>query len=186
MSELVSTFLPVTLRGGGEYLFFIVTWADYVTPISEQLEKQAEAFGADLGIKGAVIRAYRQHAKSTFAEVLAKKWPEEVRQRFDSEQDPFMLITRKAFQAFDPREADWAIVWFSSFRETPDSIYRVFGSLARKIERGENVFKYAKALATKAKYKRFGKYFELKTPELFGVSLDVKAMLEDMTGAHDD
>ena len=58
MSELVSTFLPVELRGAIEYLFFIVTWNDYVTTVSEELEKQGKAFGADLGPKGSVIQAY--------------------------------------------------------------------------------------------------------------------------------
>jgi hypothetical protein len=182
MSELVSTFLPVSLKGGAEYLFFVVTWNDYVTRISKELEKQWEAFGADLGEKGAVIRAYGKHARSTFAEVKAKGWPEDIQKRFDNEQDPFMLITSKDFKDFDPRTDEWAIIWFSGFDDKPEEIYRVFGRLAWKVEHGKNVFEYAKSLAKKAKFQKLSRYFEL-APEIFGVSLDVNAILEDINPA---
>jgi hypothetical protein len=182
MSELVSTFLPVALRGAIEYLFFIVTWTDYVTPISEQLEKQGKAFGADLGPKGAVIQAYGQYAKNTFAEVQAKHWPDEIRNRFKIEQDPFMLITRKDFQEFNPQRDPWAIIWFSSFRDQPESIYRVFGALARKVEHDDDVFQYAQSLVEKGTFRKLAKYFELKTPGILGFSLDVKAILQDIVG----
>lgn len=48
MSEQVSTFLPIEI-GNKNYLFFIVTWNDYVTKVGEELDKQFTAFGEDLG-----------------------------------------------------------------------------------------------------------------------------------------
>lgn len=52
MSELVSSFLDVQL-GKQKYLFFLITWADYVTKLSKVLDEQWQAFGADLGHAGA-------------------------------------------------------------------------------------------------------------------------------------
>jgi hypothetical protein len=184
MSELVSTFLPVTLRGAAEYLFFIVTWNDYVTGVSKELDEQGKHFGSDLGPKGSVIQAYAQYAKTTFSEVQAKAWPAYIQERFGREQDPFMLVTRKGFADFDPASDDWAIIWFSTFYDKPGDIYRVFGSLARKVERGEDVFGYAKSLARKDSLNKLSKYFELKTPEVFGIALDVKAIIEDIAGVN--
>ena len=97
MSELVSSFLDVQL-GKQKYLFFLITWNDYVTTLSDELDKQWQAFGADLGPSGTVVRAYRQHAKKSFDEVMAKQWPEEIFKRFGLEQDPFMVVIDRDFQ----------------------------------------------------------------------------------------
>ncbi len=42
MSEQVSSFIPVE-AGEQRYLFFFVTWNDFVTPITEELRKHREA-----------------------------------------------------------------------------------------------------------------------------------------------
>src|SRR5215831_9272568 len=107
MSELVSSFVDVQL-GKQKYLFFLVTWNEYVTTLSKVLDEQWQAFGADLGPNGSVIRAYQRHAKTSFGEVMAKQWPEDIRTRFDNEQDPFILVVDRDFVAFDPHEQQWA------------------------------------------------------------------------------
>ena len=58
MSEKVSTFLNVELRGY-RYLFFLVTWNDFVSEIRRELESQIEAFGEVLGPSGAVVQAFK-------------------------------------------------------------------------------------------------------------------------------
>lgn len=123
MSELVSSFLDVQL-GKQKYLFFLITWADYVTKLSKVLDEQWQAFGADLGPRGSVIRAYQQHAKNSFEEVMAKPWPKEIRKRFDNEQDPFILVIDRDFAVFKPGEHPWAIICMSDFYNEPERIDR--------------------------------------------------------------
>ncbi|NQU56364.1 MAG: hypothetical protein HQ513_03955 [Rhodospirillales bacterium] len=113
---------------------------------------------------------------------MKKSWPDDVGQRFDAEQDPFMLIIDKDFNEFNPELDRWGIVWFSNFSDKPDSIYKFFGCIARKVRRDEELFDYLSSVAHQEKYKKFGKYFELKKPELFGISIDVQAILEDLIG----
>lgn len=42
--------------GGFAYVFIIVVWDDYRSPIRTDLEKQSEAFGTDLGSKVSLRR----------------------------------------------------------------------------------------------------------------------------------
>jgi hypothetical protein len=178
MSAVVSTFLDVEL-GKGKYLFFLVAWDDYETAIREQLDKQWLPFGADLGVDGTAIRAYDQMIKSTWDEVQKKEWPDPIRERMESEQDPYMLIIDRKFEEFTPMEHRWSIVWFSEFMSKPESIYRFFGSLAKKVKVGEDIFEWTAAVARKQKYSKIAKYFSIK-PGIFGASVDVKAALEDL------
>jgi hypothetical protein len=181
MSELVSSFLDVEL-GKQKYLFFLITWNDYVTELSKVLDAQWQAFGADLGTNGTVIRAYQQHAKRSFEQVMAKRWPEDIQTRFGNEQDPFIMVINTDFAVFDPDEHPWTIIWMSDFFKEPNTIYRLFGSLARRVERGEDIFDYLRSVARKHKIQNVSKHFELK-PGIFGASIDVKSLLEDLMGA---
>lgn len=181
MSEQVSTFLPIQI-GNKSYLFFMITWNDYVTNVGEELDKQFEAFGEDLGPTGKVIRSYKSAARESFNEVMKMNWPSEIRERFDSVQEPFMLVINKNFDTFSPESDQWGIVWFSNFYEKPDSIYRLFGALAKKVRRKEDLFAFLRDISAKEKYKKWGRYFELKKPEIFGVSIDVEAIVEDIMG----
>jgi hypothetical protein len=180
MTAVVSTFLDVDL-GKGRYLFFLVTWTDYQSQIKQELDKNWLPFGADLGVDGTAIRAYDQAINSTMDEVHMKPWPPKVLDQMQREQDPYMLIIDRPFGQFDPTEHRWNIIWFSRFQETPGSIYRLFGCLARKVKAGEDIFEWAGSLARKEKYAEFAKYFQVK-PGLFGVTLDVKAIFQDMAG----
>jgi len=89
-----------------------------------------------------------------------------------------MLVIQKDFAEFNPSEHNWGIVWFSSFFDKPEQIYRLFGSLAQRVEKGEDIFGYIQSLTKKQKSEKFTKYFQLK-PGIFGASIDVKAILED-------
>ncbi len=176
--ELVSSFIPVDI-GKMRYLFFLVTWNAFVTPLTEQLQKQREAFGEALGPEGVIIQAFRSATGNTFAEVVAKKWPPDVAKKMKGEQDPFMIIINESFEKFDPDTNPWGVVWFSNFLERPDSIYRVLGALAQKVRNQENVFECLSKLSRKQKYKRLSKYVEIQ-PGLWGVTIDVKALIDDL------
>ena len=184
MSEQVTSFIPIE-TGEQKYLFFLVTWNDFVTPITEELLKQREAFGEALGLHGSVIQAYRSATGETYQEVLWKHWPTKVTERMKSEQDPFMLVIGEDFKKFDPNTHKWSLVWFSDFWKKKDSIWRVFAALAQKVRNGEDIFDYLEGVSRKKKYTAISKYIEIK-PDLFGTSIDVKAILEDLLGIGSD
>jgi hypothetical protein len=179
MTEKVSAFWPVENRQF-RYLFFIVNWSDYSNSITSSLERNLETFGEDLGIKGAVIQAYKAKKYETFQEVKEKaNWPIVVRDRIDSEDYPFMLIINTDFKSFDPQEHKWGIIWFSDFAGNPDTIPKILGNLIKKIKQDEDIFNYFGALNLKQDAKEFMKYFEMK-PGIFGFSIDIKAFLNDL------
>jgi hypothetical protein len=180
MSEQVSSFIPV-VAGKQEYLFFLVTWNDFVTRITEELGKHREAFGEALGLQGSVVQSFRSATGKTFQEVLLKPWPPKIVERMKSEQDPFMLIIGEDFEKFDPKVHRWSLVWFSDFWKKPDSIWRVFAVIAQKVQRGDSIFDYFYDVSRKEKYASFSKHFEIK-PGVFGTSIDVKAILHDLFG----
>lgn len=178
MSAKVSAFWPVEIRQS-RYLFFIVNWNDYSNSITDSLERNLETFGKDLGLKGEVVQTYKDAKEQTFEEVRGKaNWPYDVRARFDSEFYPFMVIINTDFESFDPQQNKWGIIWFSDFRDNPDSIPEIFGNLIRKIQQDEDLFDYFKNLSRKQAAKKFIGYFEMK-PGIFGFSIDIKAILED-------
>lgn len=180
MSEQVSSFIPVQM-GNLRYLFLLVTWNDFVTPITEELKKQREPFGEVLGLHGSVIQAFRSATRNTFHEITAKNWPQDALDRMKAEQDPFMVIINQDFQGFDPQIHQWAVVWFSDFFDKPDCIYRVFAGLAQKVRDEKDMFEYLAVLAKKDKYREIAKHIEIK-PGFGGISIDVKALMEDLLG----
>ena len=103
----------------------------------------------------------------------------------EENQDPFMLIINQDFEEFDPEHHPWSVVWSSDFWDKTDTIYRLFGTLAQKARRDEDLFPYLCSVARKEKYKTLAKYVELKTPKVFGISIDVKAILRDIAGVED-
>jgi hypothetical protein len=175
--------------GDYRYIFLVVEWQDYVHPVTEELDKQAHAFGADLRGEGVVVRAFHSRSLPYYEEVKAKPWPTDILERMDTESAPFMVIISKSFGVFSPDEDEWAIIWFSDFDDEPAQIRRLFATLAAKTRRGENVIAYLQQIVVNERAKeqvsRFAKlasYFEIK-PQLFGVSIDVTAILRDISTA---
>src|SRR5436190_11552181 len=172
MSEKVSSFVPIKI-GDFRYLYLLVTWNDFVTPIREELEKQVEPFGEVLGLKGKVVQAFKTMSSRTFEEVRKKTWDPDIKLRMEDDQDPFMLVIDSDFHAFDPTQHSWALIWFSEYSKRTDSIYKLFAALARGTRKGEDVFEYLQSVARKqgaGKWAKFAKYVEFK-PKVFGISL---------------
>jgi len=178
MSEQVSTFIPVDI-GQKKYLFFVVSKNDYSTKIKDELEKQFNAFGEDLGPDAKVVKSYKGSVRSSYEEIRQKSWTEEIRKRIDAEIDPFMLIVNKNFNEFDPEQDSWSVIWFSNFYEKPDSMYKLFGVLANKLRNREDIFEYMESLTRNEKFEMLGKYIKIK-PTIYGISIDVNAILSDI------
>jgi hypothetical protein len=187
MSGKVSLFAPAKI-GDFRYLFFIVGWNDYATQLKEEMSKQLDAFGADLGTSGEVLQAYKSSEYQTFEEVAGKRWPPEFLEQLQNDVDPCMLVIDRDFDAFDPAVDRWAVVWFSDLSTYAKDLPRLFHKLALLTKTKEDIFTYLKGVTLKhvgkkaAKVGRLAKYFELK-PSIFGISVDVGKIIDDVAGA---
>jgi hypothetical protein len=192
MSAKVSTFLWV---GGApyRYTFLLVVWNDYTDAVRDEINRQAEAFGADLGAEGLFVQPYSQRMYETAGEVLAKPWPDDIRRRLEDDADPVLLVLDHPFATFDPREHGFGIIWLSEYHGDPQEIRPVLQTLARRTKRGEDVIAYLAQAAERRQRDalaeaaaapvgvaaRLASYVEIK-PRIFGVSIDLKALLRDI------
>lgn len=191
MSEKVSTLLDVN-PGSGRYVFLLILWNDYVNPVRDALDRQADAFGLDLGSSGTLVQAYPQRMYEIAKEVLGKPWQPEIAERFQSDPDPIMLILDRDWQSFDPREHPFGIIWVSRFSDHPGAVLPFLQRLALLSRRGD-VIAYLRdvaaheqqATALDEAQRRIGllarvaSYIEIK-PSVFGVAIDLKAILRDI------
>jgi hypothetical protein len=180
MSALVSSFVPVEV-GKRKVLFFFVCWIDFVNDIAAELEKHREAFGQALGLHATVLQAYKGANMDVAKEVMAKAWPPDIGRRIEGEQYPFMLAIENNFSDFEPGIHRWAIVWFSEMADNPSVLWKIFASIARKVQQGEDIFEYLERLSRSGKYDAIAKHIEIK-PGTHGVSIDIKAIFEDLLG----
>lgn len=187
MSAKVSLLAPVTI-GRYNYLFVIVGWGDYATQLKEEMAKQLDAFGADLGTSGLVLQPYKASEYQTFSEIMKKDWPSEFRQHLEDEIEPCMLVIDRDFDTFNPSRDCWAVVWFSDLSAYAKDLPRLFHKLAQISRSNGDLFAYLKRLALKratkkaVKLGRLADYFEIK-PNVFGISIDVGKILKDVSDA---
>jgi hypothetical protein len=92
--------LQPSFAGGDpyRYAFLLVSTNSYADAVRDEVARQAEAFGADLGPEGVFVRANPQRMYDTAEEVLAKWWPDEVRERLEFEADPFIVVIDRPFR----------------------------------------------------------------------------------------
>jgi hypothetical protein len=101
--------------------------------------------------------------------------------------DPCMMVIQRDFEAFDPANDRWAVVWFSELATYAEDLPRLFHKLALLSRSGEDVFDYLKRVTLKAGAKkaarvgRVAKYFAIE-PFVFGVSIDIGKIMEDVSG----
>lgn len=126
----------------------MIAWNDYLSEVREALEKQALAFGLDLGPAGTVVQAYPQRMYEIVEEVLDKEWNEESRSRLLDAQDPVILIVDTNWVDFDPSEHDHGFVWLSAFRESPNEIRRMLHGLANHAKEGD-LFQHVAEISAK-------------------------------------
>lgn len=189
MSAKVSTFVRV---GGApyRYTFLLVAWNDYADGVRDELNRQSEAFGADLGPDGLFVQPYTQRMHETAGEVLAKAWPDDVRERLAADPDPILLVLDEAFADFDPREHGYAILWLSDYHGDPQEVRPALQMLARRTKAGEDLIAFLADAARRQQRAtagdaaagvaaRLASYVEVK-PRIFGVSIDLRAVLRDL------
>lgn len=195
MSAKVSTLLNVD-PGGGRYVFLLIGWNDYTNPVRDELNRQADAFGMDLGPSGVLVQAYPQRMYEIAKEVLGKPWPPEIAERLQSDQDPIILILDRDWQSFDPHEHPFGIIWVSRFSDDPEAVRPFLQRLALLSRRGD-VIAYLRDVATREQQAaaldeaqrrigllaRVASYIEIK-PSVFGVAIDLKAILRDIAEHH--
>ena len=109
MSEQVSSFISTEI-GNMKYLFYITSWNDFQTRISDILNENWEKFGEALGQQGKIIKPYDSANHKVFKEILSKKWNTEILKRMKKEQDPFMIITKVDFETFNPNTDEWLYI----------------------------------------------------------------------------
>src|SRR3954453_21308587 len=118
MNATVSTFQWVG-REPYRHTFLLVVRDAFEDAVRDEISRQAEAFGAALGPAGQFVKSQPQRMYETAEEVMAKAWPDDVRDRMYEDADPFLLALADPFADFDPREHPYAIVWLSDFHEHP-------------------------------------------------------------------
>lgn len=197
MGARVSTLLNVGPRGG-RYVFLLIEWNDYAYRVRDELNRQAEAFGMDLGPSGGVlVQAYPQRMYEVAQEVLDKPWPSEIVERFRSDQDPIIIILDRDWKPFDPREHPYGIVWVSKFSDDPEAVRPFLQQLALRTRRGEDLITYLRDVAVREQraaaidstqetiglLARIASYIEIK-PRVFGVAIDLMAILRDISERH--
>ena len=143
--------------------------------------------------EGLFARAYPQRMYETADEVTDREWPAELAERLRDDPDPVLLVLDRRLREFDPREHAYALIWLSDFHGDPQAIRPVLQALARKTKRGDDVIEYLRDVAERTQREarngelagrvglaaRLASYVEIK-PQLFGVSIDLKALLRDM------
>jgi hypothetical protein len=169
--------------GERRYLFFVVSSQPYQTsPIEQRLKQDLAVFGEDLGPYASVVRTYPRNAETQREHFASLNWPNGIRERIGDPGwvDPLILVIDREYHDFDPQVHSWAIVWLWDYE--PDTLCKVFTRLAR-MARDPNVdlVEHLKAVAARRKFQgaahRLLGVFDIK-PGMFGVSLDVNALLE--------
>ena len=190
MSARVSTLLNIDPRGG-RYVFILIPWNNYKDKLRDEWNRQANAFGMDLGPSGLLVEGYPQRMYEIAAEIQEKPWPAGIKNRFESDGDPILLIIDKDWTSFDPRADPYALVWLSDMQV--DGVRPLLQELARLTRNGEDVIGHLRGIAKRQARSKFFKkawrgtgvgaqlasYVEIK-PSVFGVSIDVSAILRDL------
>jgi hypothetical protein len=180
VSALMSSFNRVKIQDY-QYLIFVVFWNDLSTEFTEKIREHAMTMGGSIEELGFVATGFPNAAYDTAEEVTSKNWPKEIKDRFWTEQDPFILIIGEDFKAFDPNMHDWSIIWLSEYSRHPDQVYKIFGQMIRIMKSNKNLFEHFKINRANAWYRKWVKYLEVK-PGIAGVSIDAKGIVEEALG----
>ncbi|MDP9989198.1 hypothetical protein V1639_11650 [Pseudarthrobacter sp. J75] len=192
MSYRVSSLLNVG-PVGGRYVFLLVEWNDFAHGVKEELHRQADAFGQAMHAHGVFVRAFERSTDAVIKQVMDKQWPGQITERFMMDQEPIILIFDQDWEDFDPGQHPYGIIWVSDFQDDPTAVRPLLTELAMRTARGDDVIAYLHEVAEKEQRKnvldgvergagllaRFASYVEIK-PEIFGVAVDLKAILRDM------
>lgn len=196
MGTRISTLHNVKPLDGGRYAILLIEWNDYAYPVREELNRQVDAFGMDLGPSAVFFQPYAQRMYAIGEEVVRKPWPPDIVKRFESDQDPTILVLERDWDTFDPREHPYGIIWASMFSDKPEEIRSFLQELALHVRRGDLIM-YLRDVATRQQraatldktqksvslLARLASYIEIK-PGVFGVTIDLSTILRDISERH--
>jgi hypothetical protein len=177
------------------FTFVYVVFNSYHDEVRAEIDRQSMAFAEDLGAEGIFMQPFDAGRSGFAAEVTSYDWPDEIRERIESDGEPIILVVDGRYTKLDPREDRWAIVWLSDFEGAPYDVKPLFQTLARKTRAGDDVIAYLGEVAERrerserrSRVARFfaqaGSYVDWKpTIPLIGVGIDVKAILADIAEA---
>jgi hypothetical protein len=126
-------------------------------------------------------------------EVRNTEWSGEILQRIDNDGEPILLVTGgMQFGDFAPWRDEFAIIWLSDFDGKPETIKPMLLRLANVVRNGKDVIEYLRDIAIREQERdqvgealrrggllaRVASYVEIQ-PRIFGVSIDLKAILRD-------
>lgn len=178
--EFVVTGFADVQVGNSKYLFLLVGQTPMMDDMQKALETHLSGFGEMLQDKGALVRPYPSRAFDAWQQVIAKPWADEkLTEHMKSLSHPFLLIIDTDFAAFDPATHPWAIVWLEDL--LPDDLSQLFRKLGQRVLFDQNIFKYIEAVARKSKWRDVFRIVKLKTPDFFGVAVDLDSLIEKRT-----
>jgi hypothetical protein len=177
------------------FTFTYVVFNSYHDDVRAEVDRQSRAFGEDLGDDGIFMEPFEGGRQGFADRIKAWPWPNEVRDRIDTEGEPIILVVRGRMTQLDPQSDQWAIIWLSDFEGAPYSIKPLFQTLARKTRADEDVIVYIREVAERRQrrgtatraarvFAHVGGYIDWKpTIPFIGVGIDVKAILADIADA---
>jgi hypothetical protein len=188
----VSTLLNVAPVKGG-YVFLLVAWNDYADRVRDELNRQADAFGQDLGPSGLFVSAFPERKFRIAEQVLGKPWPPEIAQRLAEDPEPIVLIFDRDWETFDPQQHPYAVIWLSDLGNDSEAVRPLLQQLGTRTRQGDDVIGYLHDVVKRKQradelggadrdtraLARIASWIELK-PSVFGVSIDLKAILRDI------
>ena len=125
------------------------------------------------------------------------EWSSDILQRIEDDGEPILLVTGgKQFLSFDPGRDEFAIIWLSDFDGRPEAIKPMLMRLASVVRNGNDVIAFLRDIAIREQeraqvveaqrrqglFARVASYVEIQ-PSIFGVSIDLKAILRDFSEA---
>jgi hypothetical protein len=133
MTERIATLLNVNSKQN-QYVFIICNESPNPSQLARLVIREAHRFADNLG---ALVRVAQHDPKTRLpeiaAELLAKDWPQPIKDRMQRERDIFVLALRCDFERFNPYRDRWAIIWPSGLRNISKRVPRLFDRLFRAI-----------------------------------------------------
>ena len=159
------------------------------TDATLELDHQLRGFGRQLRAGAGVAHTYPEQAFSAYREVLDKPWApwaQDVRQRMEDTNHPFLLAIDKDFASFDPRNDSWAILWLPEVRredgdDGDNRLALIFTRIAQAVTRGRDVFDYFGDVQNRQDQQqpRWSRLFRSAGTAHIGVALQAAALAEN-------
>jgi hypothetical protein len=151
--------------------------------VRQALLAETHDIGRQMRDRGAVVVPYEEQIATTFLELTAKPWRDEIRARMDATLYPFLVILETDFSDFDPGRDRSAIIWLEDFADRPDRVWEATAKLTRLVTDEEaDLFdvlaEVERAARAQERAEAVERYVDARIPLIPGfVSLKASALL---------